>query len=142
MWNTGYIGDIRLLEAVQRRWTKHIEGFKNLSYRERLHKIELFSIKGRLLRADLILCWKIFHGLCAIEPRQIFTLPDHSGTRGHIYKISQPHVATDIRKRFYTVRVIPMWNSLPNMIVSNTDLQKFKSALEIYLGEELFMYYD
>ena len=61
LWNVGYLGDSRLLESVQHRWTKQVAGFSNLSYRERLHNLGLFSIRGRLLRADLIKYWKVFH---------------------------------------------------------------------------------
>ena len=35
VWFTGYLGDIRLLESVQRRWTRRIVGFDGLSYGER-----------------------------------------------------------------------------------------------------------
>ena len=31
-WNTGFIGDVRPLEAVQRKWTKKIVGFLDLPY--------------------------------------------------------------------------------------------------------------
>ena len=36
VWNTGYVQDIYLLERVQRRWTKHIDGMEGFSYGERL----------------------------------------------------------------------------------------------------------
>ena len=32
VWNTGYVGDLKLLESVQRRWTRHIEGLENVNY--------------------------------------------------------------------------------------------------------------
>ncbi|KAK3886186.1 hypothetical protein Pcinc_009646 [Petrolisthes cinctipes] len=54
VWNTGYLGDLRLLESVQRRWTKLIDGLADLSYTNRLKALNLYSVQGRLLRADLI----------------------------------------------------------------------------------------
>ena len=54
VWNVGYEGDLDLLEAVQRRWKKNITGIENLSYGEGLRFLNLFSIRGKLLRADLI----------------------------------------------------------------------------------------
>ena len=60
LWNTGYL---RMLERVQ-RWTKKIIGYAGFSYSVRLSTLNLFSIKGRLLSADLILVWKIMTGLC------------------------------------------------------------------------------
>ena len=54
VWNTGYIGDLRMLEQVQRGWTKKIDGFAHYSYSDRLSRLNLYSVKGRLLRADMI----------------------------------------------------------------------------------------
>ena len=62
VWHVGYAGDVILLESVQRRWTKKMEGLSNLSYGERLRALNLFSIQDRLLRSDLIKYWKIICG--------------------------------------------------------------------------------
>ena len=83
VWSTGFIGDLRLLESVQRSWTRHIEGLSELSYADRLQVLDLYSVKGRLLRADLIKYWKIFHGECSIRPTDIFSMAPVLGTRGH-----------------------------------------------------------
>ena len=80
LWHTGYITDLRLLEGVQRRWTKHIDGMSMLSYAERLHALQLFSVKGRLLRADLIYCWKLFNGKCSLSVEDLFQLSTHTLT--------------------------------------------------------------
>ena len=39
LWNVGYRGDMKLLERVQRRWTRAINGFSNLPYSVRLHRL-------------------------------------------------------------------------------------------------------
>ena len=66
VWNTRYLGDMRLLEWVQRRSTKHIHGLAELPYTDHLKALNLYSVQGRLLRADLIKCWKTFHNQSAI----------------------------------------------------------------------------
>ena len=53
IWNVDFVGDLALLEGVQRRWTKQVNEFYDLYYGERLKKLNSFSIRGRLLRADL-----------------------------------------------------------------------------------------
>ena len=50
VWNTGYLCDSRLLEGVQRRWTKQVRGLYDYSYGERLQYLDLYSVKGRLMR--------------------------------------------------------------------------------------------
>ena len=86
VWHTGYLGDIRALEAVQRRWTKRIVGMANLDYGCRLRTLNMYSVQHRLLRADMIQCWKMFHGKCAVAPTDLFSLAP-----------SQVCVAIDIR---------------------------------------------
>ena len=84
VWNTGYITDLTLLESVQRRWTKLITGCEGMSYEQRLKTLDLYSVKGRLLRADLIKCWKIFNGMSSITPTELFSMaPARDITKGH-----------------------------------------------------------
>ena len=61
VWNVGYLSDVKLLESIQRRWSRQVYDIGHLSYEEILKKLGLFSIYGRLLRADIIKRRKIFH---------------------------------------------------------------------------------
>ena len=106
LWNTGYKGDLVLLESVQRRWTRNVEGLEGLPYYARLQKLNLYSVQGRLWRADMLLCWRIFHGESKICPEQLFTMASRVGTRGHCYKILAEHIQTETRKRSFAVRVV------------------------------------
>ena len=44
LWNLGYIGDLELLESIQRGWIRHISGFEGLSYYDRLQRLTVFSV--------------------------------------------------------------------------------------------------
>ena len=140
VWNTGYLGDLRLLETVQRRWIKHIDGLADLPYADRLKALNLYSVQGRLLRADLIKCWKIFHELSVISPSDLFTISPITTTRGHRYKLAKPHIHTECRRRFFSIRCIDHWNSLPDSVVGANTLEAFKCGLHLSLGELLFAY--
>lgn len=59
-WFTGYSCDIKLLEGVQRWWTKRIAGFQDLSDSEYRTQLSLHSIKGSLIRANVIIVFKIW----------------------------------------------------------------------------------
>ena len=140
VWNTGYLGDLRLLESVQRRWTKCIDGLVDLSYADRLKSLNLYSVQGRLLRADLIKYWKIFHKQSAISPSDLFTVSPITNTRGHRFKLVKPHINTECRQRFFSVRSIDHWNSLPDSVVGANTVEAFKLGLHLSLGDLLFAY--
>ena len=141
VWNTGFVGDSRLLESVQRRWTKHIEGMSDMEYAVRLRSLGLYSVKGRLLRTDLIKYFKIFKGLSVIGPSDLFVLSPSVHTRGHCFKILKPHVSLESRHRFFSVRCVVVWNSLPVNpadLVCSGSVNCFKAGLHDVLGDVLF----
>ena len=141
IWNIGYVGDMRKLESVQRRWTKEIAGLTNLDYSSRLHSLQLFSMKGRLLRDDLVLCWKILHLKTHVRPHEIFQFSPVP-TRGHRLKIFKPQINSELRKRFFSYRIIAEWNSLPADAIEATTITEFKSRIHSFLGNRLYDYYE
>ena len=58
-WNTHLQGDIERIERVQRKTTRIPFGFDKLEYEERLKKLNLTTLKDRLLRGDLIEMYKV-----------------------------------------------------------------------------------
>ena len=79
--NLGFVGDVRNLESVQRRWTGQITGMDGLSYVSRLRRVGLYSVRGRCIRADLIKVWKVFQGKSPDALRSLFDCRAHSATR-------------------------------------------------------------
>ena len=131
LWYTGYLQDLRLLEKVQRRWTKRVHGLEALSYADRLQSLQLYSVQGRLTRANLLLCWKIFHKQSFISPENFFLLLLPNRTRGHGFKIHRPFSRTDVRQRLFSVRIIDTWNSLPDHAVNAPSIDRFKKMLNV-----------
>ena len=136
LWNVGYVGDVKRLEAVQRRWTKHVEGCWELAYPERLRTLGLYSVYGRMLRADLIKVWKAFYpsGVFDSGLSSIFEVHGHRATRGHSYKLSVPVCRTELKRRFFSVRCVRAWNELPESVVGAVSVGGFKSGLDREMG--------
>ena len=59
LWSPHKISQITLIEKVQRSFTKHITGMRDLSYHERLQALRLYSLQRRRERYCIILIWKI-----------------------------------------------------------------------------------
>ena len=142
VWNLGYIGDVRKLESVQRRWTKEVDGCSELSYAERIRLLNLFSIWGRMLRTDLIKMWKIFNSVVDVGLLSILERQSHTATRGHRYKISVLLCRSEVRRRFFNVRSVGIWNNLPAAVVQSDSVSQFKRMLDETLGTKLYRTID
>ena len=64
IWSPQYRRDMDLLECVQRRATKMIQGMEHLSYEDRLRLLGLFSLKKRRLQGDLRAAFQHLKGGC------------------------------------------------------------------------------
>jgi len=70
-----------------------------------------------------------------VEPwsNQFFHLSDNvHGLRGHSLKLSFNRSRLDLRKNFFSQRVISAWNSLPQNVVDATSVNSFKNRLDAY----------
>ena len=126
VWSPHYKYLIDKIESVQRFFTKHLSGLHDLSYHDRLSFLGFETLERRRLVLDLVLCYKILNGLCDISLP--FKLA-HSSTRGHSLKLVKPNCSNDVRKYFFTSRVIDVWNSLSEDIVKSPSVAVFKKTL-------------
>ena len=74
IWSPPSVGNIDLIEAVQRRFTKRLTDLRQLDYFCRLAVLGWPTLETRRIQADLVLCFKIIHGLVATDTSDIFTL--------------------------------------------------------------------
>ena len=63
VWSPYKQKHIKLIEQIQRNYTRMVDGVKNLDYSQRLRKLKLPSLEFRRFRGDLIELFKITHNI-------------------------------------------------------------------------------
>ena len=147
VWSPFQIDHINKIEKVQRRATKQIPGFRELSYSERLKKLKLPTLIYRRIRGDLIETFKILHGVYDTDTVQFLKLwKDVAGRvspRGNSLSIFPQQSGNNLRKNAFSVRITNTWNKLPESVVTAPSVNAFKNRLDnFYEGSDVVYDFD
>ena len=83
------------------------------------------------MRGDLI---KV-QGIDKVNVDQMFPLVGQSRTRGHGYRLRGSRFKTEMRRNYFSQRVVNMWNSLPHSAVESESLNVFKKEIDIFFNK-------
>ena len=130
VWAPKYLKDSRLVENVQKRATKLVPGMESLSYQGRLKVLHIPSLKYRRQRGDMIQVYKYLHNKYTV-PNDILELENKKcRTRGHSLKLKKTRATKEVRSNYFAVRVVNLWNSLPEEVIDAPTLNCFKNRLD------------
>ena len=91
----------------------------------------LTTLEQRRIRGDLIEAFKILKGIDRIDSVKFFEVVSmEHNTRGHSMKLFLKRSRLNVRKNFFSNRVVKYWNDLPQIVVDAGSVNQFKNRLD------------
>ena len=87
-------------------------------------------MKKRRLQGVLIASFQYLKGAHKIDGEQLFAQADAVSARGDGFKLKEGRFRLEVRRNFYTVRVVRPWHRLPREAVDAPSLEVFKARLD------------
>ena len=145
-WNPWTIQDIEKIEAVQRRAVNKCFGLHG-TYADKLKSVGLTTLCERRTRGDMLQTFKIMKGIddvdyhtwftkvseCHQRTRQAFDILRDGSTVENL-NLMKPKARLDVRKNFFSCRVVNPWNNLPSDIKCAGSVQNFKEKYDDFLA--------
>ena len=131
LWNPSKIGDIQLLEGVQRTITSKITGCKESNYWDRLKILNLMSLQRRRERYIILYMWKILHG---VSPNDLGIVFRNSSRNGLVAVVPSLKRGSSVRNQSlydssFAVMGPRLWNIIPANIKTLDNFLAFKERV-------------
>ena len=135
VWSPWNKADIDLLENVQKQAIRMISGLRTNCYEDRLKEIDLWTLEKRRQMFDMVQVYKILNNIGELDislSKISENVPARMNTRSQSdpMNLVKKRSALDIRKNFFTERVVDLWNGLPMTVKHATTLKAFKNELK------------
>ena len=129
-WSPWTEADKECLEKVQRRAVKMISGLTSNEYIGRLAELGMETLEERRHRMDMAQVYKIVTGKDRVKSETWFTMgrDGQRMTRGNAHPLSlkKQRARLEVRRNFFSQRVVDDWNTIPAVIKDARSVTSFK----------------
>ena len=134
-WSPWTAADKEVLEKVQERAVRMVSGLRGKTYAEKLEELDLPSLELRRVHYDLVQAYKIIRRKDNVDPSTWFDLvgTDPARVTRHTQdpdNIRRQQPRSDLRKNFFSNRVVDTWNALPSDVKLSPTVKIFKKHIE------------
>ena len=132
VWSPHLKKHVDMIENVQMRATKLVDGFGKLTYQERLERLNLPTLAYRRLRGDVIEIYKHFHRYDQdiLPPSFIRRTRPSRQHNFQLHEFTPGDGERGARSNFLYHRIVRVWNELPGTIVSAENIDGFKNRFD------------
>jgi len=96
----------------------------------------LFSLEKRRLWGDLVAAFQYLKRAYKKDEQNLFSRACCDRTRNNGFKLREGRFRLDIRKKFFTVRVVKLW---PREVVEAPSLEPFRASLDGALSNMIWL---
>ena len=107
-----------------------MQGLEHLSYEGKLRALVVFILEKRRLQGSLIAAFQYPKGAYKKAEGGLLTRISSDRSRTNCFKLKEGRFRLDMRKKFFTMRVVRHWNKLPREVVDAPLLEVFKARLD------------
>ena len=113
-----------------------VSGLKGRTYEEKLAEVGLTTLEERRVRGDMIEVFKIMHGHDDVDRNTWFSMAGDLNlyrtrlSAGLNISIPKVEYGGEIRKNFFSHRVVEKWNAIPEYIKCATTVNQFKNLYD------------
>ena len=130
VWSPGQKCLCATIEAVQRRAARYVCGLQSRqeSVTAMMHRLQWETLENRRKKGRVTMLYKIWTDQVAIPSTKL--VPTTRVTRGHSAKLQQLLAKKNYVQQSFFPSAIKLWNSLPDVVVSQPSIEDFKEKLK------------
>jgi ribonucleases P/MRP protein subunit RPP40 len=137
VWSPWLNTDKQVLENVQKKFVNMVAGLHPGSYEEKCQQLGLETLEERRHLQDLAQTYKMVRGKEKLTRTELFTHVHGGRTRQDADELNLKQAASrlDVRKNFFTQRIVRSWNAVPHEIKRSANVTGFKAAYKKLLRD-------